>query len=637
MSSVFTDLESYFPTPLQAFIYLDKYSRYRYDLGRRETWPETVERVTNYLKELSDYQLDQDVYKRIYNNILDLKVMPSMRLMAMAGDAARRNNISIYNCSFMGVDSIDAFAEALYISIAGCGVGFSVEKKYISKLPNLPPRLEDSYSIYTIQDSSEGWYDAIRHHVGNLYDGLVHNYDYSKIRPAGSPLMIKGGRASGPDILRETIDYITSVFRIAVNNNFGKLKSYQVHDIMCSLGNCAVAGGVRRSAMISLFDKDDDDMMQAKTGDYNNYRWNANNTVVMPVDSTRQDFDELMDTLFNGMTGEPGIYFKESDAATSPARRDYRLIEGLNPCGEIKLRHMQFCNLSSVICRNTDTLQTLTKKVEIATIIGTIQSMATNFPMLRSKWRENAEEERLLGVDLNGQMDCPILNRSSRLRDYLKTVAIATNKQYSKKLGIVRSAAITCVKPNGNSSQLLDCASGMHPRYSKFYIRNVIVGVHTPVYKTLFASGVPMVPNTGQTWENMTTAVASFPIKSPEGSVLREDLNAIGLLEYWKVNKVFYTEHNPSCTIYYKEDEKEDVRQWIWNHKDLIGGITLLPYSGAKYENMPYVEITQEQYYEAMGKFPKRIRWELLEEFEKDDQTTSARELACMSGQSCEI
>lgn len=697
----FETSSKYFPTPLQETIYFDKYSRYRYDLGRRESWPETVDRVVQYLKELSEYKLNKSVYERIHKNILELKVMPSMRLVAMAGEAAHRNNIAIYNCSFMGIDNIACFAEALYISIAGCGVGFSVEKKYIEQLPKLPPRLEESYFIHTIQDSSEGWYEAIQHHIGHLYDGLISNFDYSKIRPAGAPLRIKGGRAcltsdtilykerktsqknntitikelyqkrvkslkklrtlklrsleeelgifygnkvvdvidngiqdvylittesgyqikstknhrflsnnllykeisefsvgdliavngteivqectdckkhiskkatrcrdcfekfrtkydalpttarrrksisifreknsicerckitntrmeihhidenpfnndwsnllclcskchqkhhaiertfgnpyshkylsfdklisieyvgrervydlqmskpnhnfvangfvshnSGSEILKETIDFITSVFKEAITNQQEQLKSIQVHDIMCSLGNCAVAGGVRRSAMISLFDNDDDEMLSCKNGTYSPYRWNANNTRVLPVGATKQDYNNVMESLFDGMTGEPGIYFKESDIVTTPPRRDYTKISGINPCGEIKLRSRQFCNLSSVICREEDTLQTLTKKVELATIIGTIQSMATDFPLLGSEWKNNCEEERLLGVDLNGQMDCPILNRNSTIRDYLKTVAIATNRQYIRVLGINESAAITCV------------------------------------------------------------------------------------------------------------------------------------------------------------------------------------------------
>ena len=633
----FETSKEYFPTPLQETVFYDKYSRYRYDLGRRESWPETVDRVVQYLKELSQFKLDKHVYERIHKNILELKVMPSMRLMAMAGEAAHRNNISIFNCSFLAVDNIVSFAEALYISIAGCGVGFSVEKKYVDKLPNLPPRLEGAFMVYTIQDSSEGWYAAIEHHIGHLYEGLISNYDYNKIRAAGMPLKIKGGRASGPEILKETIDFITSIFQEAVDNKQAKLKPIQVHDIMCSLGNCAVAGGVRRSAMISLFDKDDEDMLHCKDGEYNHYRWNANNSVVWDDSFSKSDYDNVMNSLFDGQTGEPGFWSSYALKNTTPSRRDYTKLAGGNPCNEIVLRGNQTCNLSSAICREDDTLQTLTKKVELATIIGTIQSMATNFPMLRPIWKENCEEERLLGVDLNGQMDCPILNRDSKIRDYLKTVAISTNKQYAKVLGINESTAITTCKPNGNSSQLLNCSSGMHPRYSKFYIRNIRIGVHTPVYKILFASGVPMCPENGQTWENMTTAVASFPIKSPDGAVTRADLNAISMLEYWKTNKIYYTEHNVSVTVPYKPDEQQAVKDWIWNNKEIIGGITLLPYSDAKFENMPYVEITENEYYKLMEKFPKRILWELLPEFEKEDMTTSARELACMSGASCEI
>ena len=623
----------YFPTPLQEFQFYDKYSRFRYDLGRRETWPETVDRAVDYLKKLSHYKLDTTVYNRIKRNILELKVMPSMRLMAMAGEAADRTNVSVYNCSFMGIDSIECFAEALYISMSGCGVGFSVEMKYIEQLPKLPTKFIDTDIVHVIDDSTEGWFEAIHYHMIHLYDGVVTKFDYSKLRPAGSILKTKGGRASGPQPLMDAIDFTTKIFKEAVSQEQTKLKPIQVHDIMCAIGQCAVAGGTRRTAMISLFDKDDDEMLNAKTGNYNNYRWNANNSIVWDDDFSYSDYTKVMNNLFEKHNGEPGFWSSYSLSNTAPSRRNTKLIKGVNPCGEINLRNRQFCNLSSAICREDDTLETLTKKVELATIIGTIQSMATFFPLLRKEWKANCEEERLLGVDLNGQMDCPLLNRNPAIRDYLKTVAIATNKQYARLLEINPSTAITCVKPNGNSSQLLDCASGMHPRYSKYYIRNVRVGVHTPVYKVLFMSGVPLVPENGQDWSNITTAVASFPVKSPDNAVTRDDLNAISLLEYWKSNKVYYTEHNPSVTVYYKPEEQEDVRNWIWLNRDIVGGITLLPYSDAKFDNMPYVEINEETYYKELAKFPKRIQWELLETYEREDQTTAAQEVACVSGQ----
>lgn len=640
----FEDVKQYFKTPLQEFVFYDKYSRYRYDLGRRETWSETVDRAVKYLKKLSDYKLPLSIYQKIHQYILEMKVMPSMRLLAMAGDAADRTNICLYNCSFVGVDSIDAFVEALLISMAGCGVGFSVEKKYVNELPFVPRYYYYHTNKHVIEDSTEGWAEALRLHlnglfgVGTGYDiGEVIQFDYSQIRPAGSVLKIKGGRASGPEPLKETMDFITSIFHEAQGR---QLRSIEVHDIMCSIGQCAVAGGVRRTAMISLFDSSSTRMMMAKSGKYNNYRWNANNSVVWPEKGINRDqFDNFFDTMYAGMTGEPGIFNIKAIRENAPERRKSELIDGVNPCGEIALRNMQFCNLTSVICRQDDTLTSLIEKVYVASIIGTIQSMATNFPGLRPQYKLNCEEERLLGVDLNGQMDCPLLYNdiSGVIREQLRDVAVLSNKETANNLGINPSTAVTCVKPNGNSSQLLDCSSGMHPRFSKFYIRNVRVGVNSPVYKVLFASGVPLIPENDQTWENMTTAIASFPVKSPDSAITRDGLTAIDLLEFWKLNKIHYTEHNPSTTIYYKENEKDIVKEWVWNNKDIIGGITLLPYSDAKFNNMPYIEIDEELYTVLMNKFPAYIKWELLEQFETEDMTTSSQELACGGKTSCEI
>lgn len=640
----FEDVKQYFKTPLQEFVFYDKYSRYRYDLGRRESWSETVDRAVKYLKKLSDYKLPDTIYKKIHQYILEMRVMPSMRLLAMAGEAADRTNICLYNCSFVGVDSVDAFVEALLISMAGCGVGFSVEKKYVYRLPKVPRYYRYHIREYTIEDTTEGWAEALRLHlnglfgIGSGYDvGEVIKFDYSKIRPAGSVLKIKGGRASGPEPLKETMDFITSICHDAQGR---QLRPIEVHDIMCSIGQCAVAGGVRRTAMISLFDADSRSMMKAKTGEYHNYRWNANNSVVWPTTGISRDrFDYFFETMYDGMTGEPGIFNIKAMQENAPERRNGCLIAGVNPCGEIALRNMQFCNLTSVICRENDTRTTLIEKTYVAAIIGTIQSMATNFPGLRPQWKLNCEEERLLGVDLNGQMDCPILynDTNGEVREELKQVAILSNREMSEVLGINPSVAVTCVKPNGNSSQLLDCSSGMHPRYSQFYVRTVRVGVDSPVYKVLFVSGVPLEPENGQTWENMKTAVASFPVKSPTNAITRDKLSAIDLLEFWKLNKVHYTEHNPSTTIYYKEEEKEVVKEWIWNNKDIVGGITLLPYSNAKFDKMPYVEIDEEEYIRLMEVFPHRIKWEMLEEFETEDMTTSSQELACSGKTSCEI
>lgn len=623
---------SYFGSPIQAFQYYDKYSRYDDELDRRENWPETVKRVVKYLAKLSEYRLTQQVYKRIYDNILNLKVMPSMRLVAMAGKAADRTNVCLYNCAFVGVSCIEAFCEALLISMSGCGVGYSVEKRYVNQLPYLPDTLHRIEDTHVIEDSTEGWYNAIHTHLSYLFDGAIINFDYSKIRPAGSILKTKGGRASGPKPLKDSVDFITAVFVSAVDNKQERLSPIEVHDIMCSLGQAAVSGGVRRTAMLSLFDYDDEDMLSAKTGEYNNYRWNANNSFVWDEDLTRADYDKIMQQLFNSHNGEPGFWSRLSLKHTTPERRNIDKIAGPNPCGEINLRDMQFCNLTNVICRNDDTVNTLIDKIEVASIIGTIQSMATHFPGLRPQWKENCEEERLLGIGLSGQMDCPVLvHDNGSVRSLLRDMAVGVNNQFSTRLGINPSTSVTCIKPDGNSSQLLDCASGMHPRYAKYYIRNVRVAVTSPVYKTLFASGLPVVPENGQSWNNMDTAVIPFPVRAPEGALLRDDLSSIDMLEYWKLNKIFYTEHNPSVTIHYKPEEWEDIKEWLWTNREIAGGITLLPYSDANYGNMPYAEISEEEYDKYSARFPK-IRWELLPEYELEDMTTSSQELACAGG-----
>lgn len=631
----FIDSKKYFKSPLQEFMFFDKYSRFNYKLGRRETWIETVDRAVDFLKELSDYKLLDKDYQRIKEFILEMKAMPSMRLLAMAGEAARRNHISLYNCAFLGINDIRAFAEALYISISGCGVGFSVEHKHIDKLPLLPKTLKYVDETYIIEDTSEGWYWAIFNHIHNLYNGKIIDFDYSNLRPAGSVLKTKGGRASGPQALQDTIWIITSIFSTAIRNKQGKLKPIQVHDIMCSIGQCAISGGVRRTAMISIFDFDDKEMRYSKIGKFPNIRYNANNSNVIPVNGiTQEEFDEMMNVILDGGYGEPGIFNLQAIKNTTVERRDYIKIQGVNPCGEIMLQDMQFCNLSSVVCRENDTMDSLGQKEAVAAAIGTIQSMATKFPLLRPEWKLNCEEERLLGVSLNGQMDCPILlnDNSNLLKEYLKATAIATNKMFATKLGIKHSASVTCVKPEGNSSQLLNCSSGAHPRYAKYYIRRVRVDVKSPIYEILFSAGVPLVPENGQDWHNITTAVASFPIKSPERAVVRDDLTAIEFLEYWKRLKLFYTEHNPSITIYVKDEEKEEVKRWIWQNLGIINGMTLLPFSDHKYQNAPYEEISEEKYEELIQNFPS-IDWSLLEDLEKEDMTTASQELACMGGQ----
>ncbi len=630
----FEESKKYFKTPLQEFIFFDKYSRYNHELGRREAWTETVDRTVSFLKTLSNDRLDQELYNKIRESILNMDVMPSMRLLAMAGPAAERNHFSIYNCSYVNISSIRALVDIMYLSMAGVGVGYSVEKRYTDLLPVVPNNINEVATKFVIEDSSEGWADALKHHITSLYNGDVYKFDYSNIRPSGSVLKTKGGRASGPEVLQECLDFITKTFLCAVGR---KLTSIELHDIVCCIGFCSISGGVRRTALISLFDVDDQEMLHSKDGDdVKNYRWFANNSVVFHEEPSKDSLDSILNALFDGERGEPGFYFLNNAKLTAPKRRDAEKIVGLNPCGEVTLRDMETCNLSSVICRENDTVETLAYKAMIASVIGTIQSMADDFKNVDPAWKLNQQDERLLGVDLNGQMDCPVLrdDKYGHIHEFLKEIVLETNEKVAGVLGINKAAAATCVKPNGNSSQLVDSASGLHPRHAKYYIRNARVSVHSPVYKVLFEARVPMVPENGQDWSNLTTAVIRFPIKAPENSVTKNDMSAIDMCDFWKINKLYYTEMNPSITVNYHPHEKDDIKEWIWRNRNIIGAMTFLPHF-ARYENIPNQEISEDEYNKLMSEFPK-IDWSRIAFFEEEDMTTASQESACLSGQ-CEI
>lgn len=569
----FDDSDVYFPTQLQKFQFYDKYARFTYAHGRRETWVETVDRAVEYLKELSDYRLQPLTYQRLRHGILNMKVMPSMRLLAMAGPAARRNNISIYNCSYMPVDSVDSFVEAMIISMSGCGVGYSVEAEYIEKLPRIRRQKKEQPIQHVVEDSTEGWADALRTGLDAWFNGKDVHFNYSLVRPVGAVLRIKGGRASGPEPLRVMLDFARA--RILARQG-STLRPLDAHDIMCAVGAAAVSGGVRRTAMIALFDYDDKEMLHCKDGDFwkkNNQRWNANNSSVWPDRQMSQaEIANFLLSMVNSERGEPGIFNRKAAINTRPKRRKSARF-GTNPCGEIILRPFQFCNLSVAVARENDTIEELKDKVELATILGTIQSKATHFPGLRKEWRKNCEEERLLGVDINGQLDCPAAQDPENMK-ILRDLVVETNEKVAKILGINPSAATTCVKPSGNSSQLLNCSPGLHARWSPYYVRNVRVGAHTPIYKVLENAGVPMDPENGQTKENASTFVIHFPVKSPEAAITRGDRTALEQCEYWLQNKLNYTEHNPSVTITYKPDEVLDIIKWTWENQDKIGGMT---------------------------------------------------------------
>jgi ribonucleoside-diphosphate reductase alpha chain len=634
VQEAFAESDKYFPTQLQKFQFYDKYSRFNYDLGRRETWIETVDRAVDYLRELSEYRLPHETYERIRKGILEMKVMPSMRLLAMAGPAARRNNIAIYNCSYMPVDSIDSFVEALIISMSGCGVGYSVERQYVENFPRIARQSGNPPSKFVVPDSSEGWAQAVRVGLEAWFTGEDVSFDYSEVRPAGKPLRVKGGRASGPEPLRKMLDFART--RI-LSRQGGFLRPLDAHDIMCAVGDAAVSGGVRRTAMIALFDYDDNEMRQCKDGDFwrnNSQRWNANNSAVWPErELTQAEVTRFVLDMVETGRGEPGIFNRKA-AVDSRAQRRSIAAFGTNPCGEIILRPYQFCNLTSAVARQDDDFEILREKVELATIIGTIQSMATYFPGLRPEWRKNCEEERLLGVDLNGQMDSPAA-KDPENQARLQEIAVETNKQYAEMLGINQSASVTAVKPSGNSSQLLNSSSGLHARWSPYYIRNVRVAAHSPVLKVLRDAGVPMNPENGQTPDSATTWVVRFPVKSPDGAVTRNQRSALEQCDFWLQNKVHYTEHNPSVTITYQPDEVLDIIKWIWEHQDKIGGMAFLPAYDAQYDQMPYVEINEEEYEKLNREFPT-IDFSKIYRYEEEDLTTAAQEFACLAG-GCDI
>lgn len=630
----FGEADQYFPTPLQKFQFFDKYSRFDYDKGRRETWIETVDRATSYLYELAGDRLESAVYERVRRAILEMRAMPSMRLLAMAGAPARRNNVTIYNCSYLPVDSVDSFVEALLISMSGCGVGFSVESRYTENLPRVKRQRGQRPAPLTIEDSAEGWGDALREAMNAWLDGEDVECDYAEIRPAGAPLRTKGGRASGPEPLRRMLDF-TRARILARQGRY--LRPLDAHDVMCAVGNAAVSGGVRRTAMISLFDNDDVEMRLCKSGDFerdNSQRWNANNSAVWPEGGLSQT--EVMRQVLEMVEserGEPGIFSRQAALDLRPERRratDF----GTNPCGEIILRPFEFCNLSIAVARQGDTRESLQEKVEVATIIGTIQAMATHFPGLRPAWQKNCEEERLLGVDITGQLDS-LVAQDAQVQRYLRGVVLETNRAFAERLGINQSAAATTVKPSGNSSQLLDTSSGLHARWAPYYVRNVRVGTHTPVYKVLRDAGVPMDPENGQTPEDANTWVVHFPVKAPEGSVTRKDRSAIEQCDYWLQNKVNWTEHNPSVTITYRPDEVMDMTKWIWEHRDLIGGMAFLPAFDAQYDQLPYIEISQDDYERRVAELPE-IDFSKIYRYESTDLTNAAQELACLAGQ-CEM
>ena len=629
-----TIMTNHLPTDYQTFIATSRYARWIEEEGRRETWPETVGRFIDNIVRPAD--IDTKTINDIEDSILSLEVMPSMRALMTAGEAADRDNTCVYNCSYLPVDHPRAFDEAMFILLCGTGVGFSVERQAISKLPTVPEDLSEVEDVIVVQDSKEGWAKSLRKLISLLYVGDIPKWDLSKIRPAGARLKTFGGRASGPDPLNDLFNFVVGKFKGAAGR---RLNSVECHDIMCKIGEVVVVGGVRRSAMISLSNLSDDRMRHAKSGQWwenEGQRALANNSVAYTEKPDMETFMREWTALVESKSGERGIFSR--DAADKHVARNNRRETGrewgTNPCSEIILRPYQFCNLTEVVIRPTDTEKSLTSKVRIATILGTIQSTYTHMPYLRPVWRRNTEEERLLGVSLTGIMDNEITSKpSAKLLNKLRDVAIQTNSEVAKSLGIAPSAAITCVKPSGTVSQLVDSASGIHARHSEYYIRTVRGDNKDPLTQFMKDAGIPSEPCV---MKPDSTTVFSFPVHSPDNAITRNDMTAIEQLELWKIYALEWCEHKPSVTITVRDEEWLKVGAWVYDNFNICSGVSFLPHSDHTYAQAPYQDCDKVVYMEAAKAMPKSIDWSRLSEYEKEDNTAGTQTLAC-SGDSCEV
>ena len=632
------------PTQYQQFIHLSRYSRWLEDEGRRETWSETIERYFSFfeehLQEMCDYKLDKKTKEELESAILEQKVMPSMRCLMTAGEALKRENIAGYNCSYVAVDRVAAFDEILYVLMNGTGVGFSVERQFTAKLPVVAEEFFHSDTMITVADSKLGWAKAFKELLGMLYIGQIPRWDLSKVRPAGAPLKTFGGRASGPDPLESLFEFCVTTFQ---NASGRKLSSIECHDIVCKIAEIVVVGGVRRSALISLSNLSDDRMRHAKSGQWwndNGQRALANNSACYTEKPDMGIFMDEWKSLYESKSGERGI-FNRASANKMAEKTGRRQIEGhefgTNPCSEIILRDREFCNLSECVVRPTDTRETLLKKVELATIIGTFQSTLTNFKYVSSAWKRNCEEERLLGVSLTGIMDCKLTNGKEgdleKLLAELREVAVETNKKWAKKLGINQSVSITCVKPSGTVSQLVDAASGIHARHNPYYIRTVRGDKKDPLTQMMVDAGFPVEDDV---MNPSHTAVFSFPMKVDKGAVFRTDMTAIEQLELWLVYQKHWCEHKPSVTISVKEHEWLEVGAWVYEHFDYMSGVSFLPFSEHTYKQAPYQDCDEVQYEELLKSMPTNVDWTKLGEYENRDMTIGSQELACVAG-GCEI
>ena len=636
---------NYLPTSYQEFIHLSRYSRWLPEKERRETWDETVARYfdffTEHLKELHNYKLTKALRQELEEAVLSLRVMPSMRCLMTAGEALKRENIAGYNCSYIAVDRPSAFDEILYVLMNGTGVGFSVERQFVSQLPTIAEEFHPSETVIVVADSKLGWAKAYKELLGMLYVGLIPRWDTSKVRPAGTPLKTFGGRASGPEPLEALFNFSVNIFRNAAGR---KLSSVECHDIVCKIAEIVVVGGVRRSALISLSNVSDDRMRAAKSGQWwttEPQRALANNSACY---TEKPDIGVFMDewkSLYESKSGERGIFNRESAVkiAEQSGRRNTEYEFGTNPCSEIILRNREFCNLSEVVVRATDTRTSLLEKVRLATILGTFQSTLINFKYVSAAWKKNCEEERLLGVSLTGIMDCKVTNGKGPpaslpcvLQD-LRNEAIRTNEEFAKKIGINQSVAVTCVKPSGTVSQLVDAASGIHARHNPYYVRTVRGDKKDPLTKMMTEAGFPVEDD--QT-NPSHTSVFSFPMKVDNSAVFRTDLSAIEQLELWLVYQQAWCEHKPSITVSVKENEWLEVGAWVYKHFDYMSGVSFLPFSEHTYKQAPYQDIQKDEYEILIKKMPKEVEWSKLSDYEKTDMTIASQELACSAG-FCEI
>ena len=633
------------PTPYQKYIHTSRYSRWIDEAQRRETWDETVTRYFDYmvsrLKEKNSFDLDAATRTELQTAVLNLDIMPSMRLLMTAGTAVERCNVAAYNCAYVPIDSPRAFDEVLYILMNGTGVGFSVERECITKLPEVAEHFEDSTIVVKVKDSKSGWARAFKELISLLYSGQIPTWDMSLVRPAGARLKTFGGRASGPEPLNDLFRFAVNMFTKAAGR---RLSSLECHDLVCKTAQVVVVGGVRRSALISLSNLSDDLLRASKSGDWwhnHSYRSYANNSAVYKAVPDMNVFMKEWHSLYESRSGERGMFSraaaKKQVAVNGRRNPDHEF--GTNPCCEIILRPNQFCNLTEVVVKKDDTEETLKKKVKLAAILGTYQATLTDFKYLRKIWADTTEEERLLGVSMTGIMDNELTNGGEgdldSMLQRLRQVAVDTNEVWANSLGIPQSTAITCVKPSGTVSQLVDAASGIHPRHSKHYIRRVRGDKKDPLTQFLMDSGIPCEDAVGDV-ESKSTAVFSFPIEAPEGALINDDISPIQHLELWLTYQKHWCEHKPSITITVREHEWLEVAAWVYKNFDFMSGVSFFPHSDAVYTQAPYEEVDEATYHDLLASMPKDIDFYKLQEYEKEDTTKGTQEFSCV-GDVCEL